>query len=204
MIKFDQCAEIEESVLTTVNSYPIAMRPKRWSGKAQVVLTFKKAILEQGLIIQSGKCGWCMLPVGDEGRRTAHRDHIAPKARYPQWTFTPMNLVIVCEYCNGFGVKGELDTIETVSPNYEDCVFHLVHPYLEDPSGHLSFTSEEQDNKIVIQSQSPKGRWTIENLKLDTPGATVARAKEYLHHQRMGDLPDAYKTLLQHAVQALG
>lgn len=204
MIKFDRCAEIDEQVLTKLGQYPIKDRPKRWDGKAKAVASFKKSILGEGLVIQSGKCCWCMLPVSADGRRTAHRDHIAPKAKYPEWTFLPINLVIACEYCNGFAVKGDIDTVEITANNYKDCVFHVVHPYLDDPSLHLSFISEEEDTKILIKSSSTKGTWTIESLKLDTPGATTERAKEYLHQQRMGSLPQQYGALLREAVLALG
>jgi 5-methylcytosine-specific restriction endonuclease McrA len=204
VIKFDRCAEIDEPVLTKLGQYLIKDRPKRWDGKAKAVVAFKKSILDEGLVIQSGKCGWCMLPVAADGRRTAHRDHIAPKAKHPEWTFLPINLVIACEYCNGFAVKGDIDTVEIAAKNYTESVFHVIHPYLEDPSLHLSFLSEADETKILIKSLSTKGTWTIESLKLDTPGATTERAKEYLHQQRMGSLPQPYAALLREAVLALG
>jgi hypothetical protein len=204
MIKFNRFATVAEHVLTKLDKYAVADRPKRWEGKAAAVITFKKNILDDGLVIQAGKCAWCMLPVAAQGRRTAHRDHIAPKAKHPKWTFLPVNLVIACEYCNGFAVKGDVDTIETAAENYTDCIFHVVHPYLEDPSLHLSFLSEANDTGILIKSLSTKGTWTIQSLQLDTPGATTERAKEYLYQLRLSSLSAPDGELLREAVLALG
>lgn len=204
MIRFNRFVTVDEQILTKLEKYPIADRPKRWDGKAAAVTTFKKCILDEGLKIQEGKCAWCMLPVAARGRRTAHRDHIAPKAKHPKWTFLPVNLVIACEYCNGFAVKGDIDTIETIAENYTDCVFHVVHPYLEDPSLHLSFLSEANGTGIIIKSLSTKGTWTIISLQLDTPGATTERAKEYLFQQRLNSLSVPDGDLLRKAVNGLG
>src|SRR5690606_29550423 len=121
-----RCAAIHPSIQDKLDLYPVDKRPTRWNGKAKAVKVFKDEIMEQGLVIQSGRCAWCTLEVGESGRRTAHRDHIAPKARYPAWTFVPKNLVVACEYCNGFLVKGETDTVASLSDHYEDCDFHVV------------------------------------------------------------------------------
>lgn len=203
MIRLEQCPQIEPDILAKLERYPVASRPKRWEGKAKAVVQFKSEILIKGLVIQSNKCAWCTLPVGQEGRRTAHRDHIAPKAKYPQWTFLPMNLVIACEYCNGFAVKGEADTVSVVTDIYEDCGFHLVHPYLDEPSNHLCFIFEGDGASVTIRSLSDKGGWTIEKLKLDTPGATMERAKEHLYQQRLSTLPQQQRDLFRNALLAL-
>lgn len=188
MIKFAQCPAIDAAVQKKLNNYAVDERPKRWEGKARAVLEFKSEVLKQGLVIQSEQCAWCTLPIGEKGRRTAHRDHIAPKAKYPLWTFLPKNIVIACEYCNGFAVKGDIDTVASAVDAYDECAFYLVHPYLDEPSEHLSFVCDADGTKVVIESQSGKGSWTIEKLKLDTPGATMERAKSHLYRQRLSDL----------------
>lgn len=204
MIKLIRHATIDAATQAKLDKYKINDRPKRWNGRAAAVVEFKNRVLEDGLVIQHEKCSWCMLPVGEIGRRTAHRDHIAPKSKHPQWTFLPINLVISCEYCNGFAVKGSIDTIETSAASYEDCAFYVIHPYLDDPSQHLSFLPMDDGSKILIQSLSTKGTWTIEKLKLDTPGATIERAKEYLYQQHTANLSQTNQELLRAAVLALG
>ena len=188
MIKFTQCAAIDAATQKKLDKYAVKDRPKRWVGRAKPVLEFKSQVLKQGLVIQLEQCAWCTLPIGEKGRRTAHRDHIAPKAKYPLWTFLPKNIVIACEYCNGFAVKGDIDTVASATETYDECVFYVVHPYLDEPLEHLSFVGDAGGINIIIESQSEKGRWTIENLKLDTPGATMERAKSHMHRQRMNDL----------------
>jgi uncharacterized protein (TIGR02646 family) len=204
MIKFDGSAEIDADTLAALDKYPVEDRPTRWEGKAKAVKKFKEEILKQGLLIQGNKCAWCTLKVDSDGRRTAHRDHIAPKAKFPKWTFLAKNLIIACEYCNGFAVKGEINTISKVENNYEDCVFHLVHPYFDDPTLHLEFLSENDELLVTIRSLTPKGRWTIDNLQLDTPGATIERAKERLHERRLNSLSPEQQRLFLLATESIG
>lgn len=199
LIKLDRWASINEEILARLNRYAVADRPKRWLGKARAVLEFKREVLSQGLLIQANKCGWCTLPVGEDGRRTAHRDHIAPKGVHPKWTFLPKNIIVACEFCNGFAVKGEIDTVSVVSDEYDACIFHVVHPYLDEPSAHISF----RDGGVLIQSLSAKGAWTIEKLKLDSSGLTTLRAKEFLYDRYKAGLSQGDKDLFEEASRSL-
>jgi 5-methylcytosine-specific restriction endonuclease McrA len=118
MRKFNTHPRIEDDILTeirNINKVGEVKGPSQgliWE-KSQhgCVKAFKRRILEQGLVIQELRCAWCTLLIGEQGRRSIHRDHIAPKQSYPQWTFLPKNLVLACEYCNGFAVKSRLDTV---------------------------------------------------------------------------------------------
>src|SRR5476651_1184695 len=107
MINLPRCAAIDPGVQKKLDAIKVELRPKRWYGKAKAVTTFKGEVLTQGRLIQRERCAWCTLPLGAEGRRTIHRDHIAPSSIYPQWTFVAKNLVISCEYCNGLAVKSD-------------------------------------------------------------------------------------------------
>jgi hypothetical protein len=51
-----------------------------------------------------------------------------------------------------------------------------VHPYFDNPEEHISFVQEEA--RIVMKSLSPKGIWTIDKMRLDSPSATANRALE--------------------------
>ncbi|APV39844.1 hypothetical protein PFAS1_10980 [Pseudomonas frederiksbergensis] len=203
MIRFKKWALIDANTIATLDKYPVEKRPSRWDGQTKAVKKFKDEVLKQGLAIQEQKCAWCTLNVGTLGRRTAHRDHIAPKAKYPQWTFFAKNLIIACEYCNGFAVKGEINTVSKVEDVYENCIFHVVHPYLDDPSDHLEFLGDSPLS-VTIRSRTPKGLWTIDKLQLDTAGATMERAKDRLLEMYMNDLSPAQKGLLKSASDSLG
>lgn len=204
MIKLNRCALIDHAILTALEKYPVAMRPARWDGRAKAVKSFKDEVMSQGLAIQSQKCAWCTLSVGPHGRRTAHRDHIAPKAKHPQWTFLAMNLVIACEYCNGFSVKGEIDTVQKFGETYEGCEFLAVHPYLDEPRDHLEFVESNGNLSVVIRSDTSKGLWTIKYLQLDTPGATLERAKDRLWEEYAGNLSPADQSLIAFASAGVG
>ncbi|MDN7740720.1 MULTISPECIES: HNH endonuclease [Burkholderia] len=201
MKKFETCAVIEATIQNTLNAVPDVEKESRWEGRTVAVTQFKECIHDQGLVIQGERCAWCTLFIGERGRRTAHRDHIAPKSRYPQWTFTPENLVLACEYCNGFAVKSDLDTVADVGPTYDSSTFFLVHPYIDEPHDHIEFALTPENHGVVIRAKngSTKGVWTIENLKLDSPGLTQERAKDALIEEDRAVLPDYYRSLFDQA-----
>lgn len=204
MIGCPRCATIDSAVQAKLDRYAVDKRSTRWEGRAKPVLTFKSEVMSQGLAIQGGRCAWCTLKVGEEGRRTAHRDHIAPKAKYPTWTFLPKNLVITCEYCNGFLVKGETDTVANLHANYDDCDFHVVHPYLDDPCIHLSFRPHDGVPGVLIKSHSRKGEWTIKLFRLDTPEATANRTKDKLYERHQANLDPRSQMRFEQALEAIG
>lgn len=204
MIRCTSCAIIDAAVQGKLDRYPVAVRPTRWNGSAKAVKAFKDEVMTQGLVIQGARCAWCTLEVGERGRRTAHRDHVAPKATYPAWTFLPKNLVITCEYCNGFIVKGETDTVAIQRASYEDCDFHLVHPYLDDPSLHLSFLPHRDVLGVLIKSCSPKGAWTIRLFGLDSSASTVNRIKDKLYDRHKSDLDLTDQVRFDQALEAIG
>ncbi|WP_115511686.1 hypothetical protein [Xanthomonas arboricola] len=204
MIKFAMWPKIGTDLRKALSKIRIKDRPDRWDGQTEVVKMFKAVVKAKGLEIQSSRCAWCTLTVGDLGRRSAHRDHIAPKRKHPAWTFLPQNIVISCEFCNGFNVKKDVETIEFKVRSYAKCTFFIVHPYFDNPSDHLEFVSSDDDTQVIIKGKSGKGTWTIRELKLDSPGATFERAKDCLYRKRLEELSNLDQELLKSAVSRLG
>lgn len=184
MSKLTQCAVIDPVLQTTVDAYVVTERPEKWKKKPKPVPAFLKAIMTQGIAIQKDRCIWCTLPFGAIGRRTIHRDHIAPSSEHPEWTFLAKNLALSCEYCNGFAVKKALNTIRIKRAQYERCKFHIVHPYLDIVSNHIQFDGDAIALPVIIKGITRKGRWTIKNIQLDTPEMTTLRAKEAFYANR--------------------
>ena len=184
MIKLPRCAVIDPEDQKKLDAIKVDLRPKSWYGKRKPVINFKSQVLMQGRVIQQERCAWCTLPLGAEGRRTIHRDHIAPSSLYPQWTFVAKNLVISCEYCNGLSVKSDIDTIKELKDTYDDCEFHIVHPYDDEIELHIQFDNDRDQLPVVIKGISPKGLWTVKSMKLDDVGLTRERAKEVFYEQR--------------------
>lgn len=205
MLNLEHSATIDEKDQNSLDKIPIGDRPKMWDkSRARVVTRFKAAILSHGLTVQDKRCAWCTLLVGAAGHRTSHRDHIAPKKHYPQWTFKPVNLIVACEFCNGFAVKCDLDTIEQVHVDYEQCSFKIVHPYLDIVSDHIGFLEETAAPRVVIQGRSQKGLWTIKELQLDSPEMTDLRARELVADRAFNQLPPHYQNLLEQATGRAG
>ncbi|WP_155953509.1 hypothetical protein [Pseudomonas sp. URIL14HWK12:I6] len=202
MIKFKHCAFIDPALTLQLDAYPVASRPKRWNGKAEPVKKFRDEILVQGQLIQDNLCAWCRLSLGSDGRRTVHRDHIAPKSLHPEWTFLPLNLVLSCEFCNGFANKGDIPTVAISNADYDKCHFFVVHPYLDEVSRHITFDNDVDDLPVIAIGASEKGVWTIKMLNLDSPGITRERAKE-VYYQTRKRLPLKDEALIELALNSI-
>jgi uncharacterized protein (TIGR02646 family) len=196
MLDLNQFPAVDQSILDELSKISYGERAAAWNKKGKYVISFKRKIKEDGLKIQESRCVWCTLLLGKRGHRTAHRDHIAPKGDYPHWTFVPKNLVLACEYCNGFSVKCALDTVKVVASTYEGSEFFIVHPYEDNVVEHISFTELDKGAQITINGLSPKGVWTVQNMKLDSPELTVLRAQDHLYQKMFGSLPKHFKALL--------
>lgn len=199
MIKIDQCATIDAILQVELDSINLNERSAAWDGKREPVKQFKKLIMDHGLVAQKSRCVWCTLMIGVEARRTIHRDHIAPKSSYPQWTFHAKNLALTCECCNGFLIKGKLDTVAAVGHGYDTTEFHIVHPYLDSTEDHITFLEEVEGESVTVQGISTKGLWTIEKMQLDSPGMTMERAKDLVFNRAIKNLPNHFVDLLKQA-----
>jgi uncharacterized protein (TIGR02646 family) len=139
-----------------------------------IVVSIKAHIKSRLLANQNDICGYCGLDLG--GTSDGQIEHIAPKARYPQFTFERGNLVMACHYCNGFSKKGNHNTIANLAASYSANSFRLVHPYYDDPSFHYEWIA--QDKKVIIKGISEKGKYSIRIFKLAEPKMTELRAKK--------------------------
>lgn len=137
-----------------------------WSRKRKVIEEF----VEWALANQRDQCAFCGYFVGDlADRRAWSVDHFAPKGNnfYPQWTYNPLNLIITCHSCNTV-FKNQFDSVATVAPDYVNCKFLLVHPYLDLVDDHLVGTYAGGSRRVgAPEVRSPKGSKTIELFRLD-------------------------------------
>ena len=195
MLNLPNSAVIPQPLLNRLNTVLATSRDKEWDRQTTDVEQFKNAVMVQGLVIQNNRCVWCGLLTGIVGHQRADRDHIAPKNKYPQWTFEPKNIAISCEFCNCFSVKEELDTVLTVAGSYSTSVFRIVHPYLQNPALHLTFGFKNNGAGVTVKGTTVIGIWTVRNMKLDSPSLTTRRAMEVLFLQQFSSLPQHLKEL---------
>lgn len=150
-----------------------------------------KSIKTQLKDIQKGYCYYCGFAFdfrgGEKGESNIHRDHIAPKNLYRNFTFTPENLVLSCFICNGLDYKSNYDTISHYSENYHECEFSIIHPYFDERSQHLDVNS---DGVISVINQSQKGRTTIKIFGLNETYPVMFRALSFTKARQKID-PDS-------------
>lgn len=154
-----------------------------WNTKKEDIKRFKRLLKEQLKKIQHNKCSFCGLKLDETS--ASQIEHFAPKGgdnriRHPEFTFTILNLTLACSLCNGFNKKGNLDTVITKSRSYQRCVFNIVHPYLDDPSDHYSWSDEDGLEGILISEKTSKGKNSIKVFNLDSSEMTEARTKDTL------------------------
>ncbi|WP_452225800.1 HNH endonuclease [Lacinutrix cladophorae] len=167
---------------------------KDWSGKQwdsppnPNIDNIKSKIRAQLENVQTS-CAYCGLKL--KGTSRGQIEHIAPKAyyRYPQFTFTLLNLVMACGYCNGFDKKGTSDTIGVVERLYKKCEFNIVHPYFHDPNDHYEWTDNNIEVLIQVKNGSSKGLNSINLFELDTPKMNELRAQQI----RFEELKNTYQ-----------
>jgi uncharacterized protein (TIGR02646 family) len=124
----------------------------------------KQKIKDQLQIIQDNYCAYCGIHFEIVG--ISEREHIANKAKYPQFTFLRDNLVLACRFCNGPIKKGSKNTILTLNKSYQNCDFTIIHPYLDDFHDHIEFSLQGSLMFFSAKLGSSKGVETIKMFKL--------------------------------------
>jgi uncharacterized protein (TIGR02646 family) len=148
--------------------------------------------------LQGQRCAYCGTRLFDE---SPHRDHIAPKGTnlHPEWTFQPRNIVLACYTCNSVRKK-QFDTVLQKGRSYKTTTFSIVHPYLDDPRDHLSFTGHRLSIVVRPMNGSRKGAETIRLFDLASPERSKERAKDNLHDSDVEHLHGRWKRMAEQVI----
>lgn len=143
----------------------------------------KNEISKKSLFNQRYKCVYCQRYLYGQ---SPELDHFANKADYPRFSFNPINLFYSCHFCNSPDRKGELNTILLYNNRYDQCMFSILHPYLDDIDNELIY---QDDDKIMFDwvACSQTARNTIVALMLDDVMMTTIRSRD-LRNQRLAPL----------------
>ena len=131
-----------------------------------------KENIKTRLIGNQGKhCAYCGLSLELSPRQD--REHIAPKAKDPDFMFEPENLVMSCYFCNQS--KTTTHTIDVHNIEYSKCTFQILHPYRDCYSNHLDFDIDNDGLIYVAKDKDPRTKKTIYTMGLDDPSYTFFR-----------------------------
>ena len=149
---------------------------------------------------QSEKCCYCGLLYDRTGR--GEIEHIAPKEQYPQFSYTSNNLAKACQLCNSSSMKHTFDTVETLNPEYDQCDFKIVHPYLDDHNFHYRFGYGLLNVTISVNNNSDKARESIRLFELASEKRTRARAVQRNQEriENLYNLPDNIKRRIKSVI----
>ncbi|ODJ68503.1 hypothetical protein BFR45_04055 [Brochothrix thermosphacta] len=181
--QIDKCKNYSKKQKRLVNKL------KPWNGSFwdnKEVKDLKKELRIYMLKMQDGRCAYC----GNEFGVTSNSEieHIAAKGGnnrliYPQFTFTPYNLVLACHLCNSPVKKGQIKVINRLSINYKSCDFDIIHPYFDNPSDHLLEMIDSDDKGLIYAYRSVKGLNTLKMFSLNNEVQIKHRTMEAIYSE---------------------
>jgi uncharacterized protein (TIGR02646 family) len=181
----------------------IALAANNWHSGRVCILALKSNLNSYMDTHQDEKCCYCGGLYDRTGR--GEIDHIAPKSnnRYPQFSFTANNLAKACQLCNSSTMKHTYDTIAVPNPDYNQCVFRIVHPYLDDHTLHYSWNYGVRNVLISIANNSDKARASLKLFELDSVKRTRARAAQRNQErlESVFNMPDAIRQRIKAALR---
>lgn len=131
------------------------------------------------------RCAYCGSVLGITS--SGEIEHIANKARYPQFMFCKKNLVLACHLCNFPEKKGQFDVISNLNADYTQCIFKIVHPILDKNSDHFKWLLQQEG--MVIVPKTDKGFESTQLFELNSEPLMYNRYLEYLE-ERISLKPD--------------
>lgn len=116
----------------------------------------KSRIKSHYIDIQNVRCCYCNQHQNSKNHRIWDVEHIAPRAKYAHFMFTPHNLAASCPDCNQS--KGDTEVLvnpgrKTYPKKSED--FKIFHPHYD------SYTDHILKSGFVYTPKSNKGKFTI-------------------------------------------
>lgn len=147
-------------------------------GADNIFVTIKKVIKHHMLHVQKIRCAYCECILG---YGNVQIEHFAPKWKFPDFLYEPLNLVCSCSDCNSFSKKGKRITIKgNVQPNYIENEFKFVHPFLDDVGKEIKYRTLFRV-KIDYDHCSDKGKATIDMFHWNTLHAEKKRFQNLLY-----------------------
>jgi hypothetical protein len=156
-----------------------------------------KAKIKPHLLSRTSRCCcYCRLSMHQWHGLTIDIEHVLPKAdgKYPQLMFEPKNLSVACKRCN-MGIKRD-DTSFYIgsaseAEDFKSSHYTFVHPNLDAIDDHLSFHSQQHNNKLMVKYQvvndSSKGKKAYEYFKLKDLEVNSFDGAQGLHDVELTD-----------------
>lgn len=168
-----------------------------WKSRSPSYKCLRDDITKKLLKEQQGRCAYCGCTLFGK----PHRDHIAPKKFYYQWTYLPQNIVLTCAPCN-VDRKGTYNPVAILGANYATTTFKFVHPYFDNPRLHIKFIGHRLQILISVVNSSSKGQETIDLFDLASTHRAKERAMHALFYMDVAHLHGKWKRLLEQVVLA--
>lgn len=171
-----------------------------WGSQTNCIKTLKTNLNTHFNTEQNEKCCYCGLLYDRTGR--GEIEHIAPKEKYPQFSYTSNNLAKACQLCNSSSMKHTFDTVKTLNPVYNQCDFKIVHPYLDNHNFHYRFSYGLLNVIISVNNNSVKAQTSINLFELASEKRTRARAVQRNQErlENLYNLPDNIKRRIRSVI----
>lgn len=189
MLNLSDAVKYSQEQEDYINSELKQLGKDGWDKSDKMTKSIKNTISIQTLKFQNCRCAYCEDILQEGGVQI---EHIAPKSIHGEYCFEPKNLVSACSVCNSTIKKGFKDTI--VPPKkeiYDDNIFSIVHPYLDNPNDHIKYNDEER-TIFDLNKCTQKGIETINTFNWDSLNAFIKRVL----NAKSKDIPIEITTLI--------
>lgn len=147
------------------------------TGADDVLKKTKDSIRTHLLNVQKVRCAYCECILGFG---ITQIEHFAPKWKFAEYLYEPLNLVCSCSDCNSLPKKGRRITIKgDARPVYTDNEFKYVHPFLDNVDKEIKYRTLFRI-RIDYEHCSEKGRATVDMFHWNTTHAEMKRFQNLL------------------------
>lgn len=159
----------------------------------------KKKILRFHLAAQKNQCCYCHDPLEGDYTFIVDREHILPKRKFRDYTYSIWNLSTACKRCN-MSYKGEstdfVESLETITTDAQNNTrYKFVHPNFDCWNQHLFRFSVQistgNENLTLYRYKTEKGKYTYDFF--DFKSLEVSRFDEAQGNSAI----DPYKPLIE-------
>lgn len=147
------------------------------TGADDVLKKTKDSIRTHLLNVQKVRCAYCECILGFG---ITQIEHFAPKWKFAEYLYEPLNLVCSCSDCNSLPKKGKRITIKgDARPVYTDNEFKYVHPFLDNVDKEIKYRTLFRI-RIDYEHCTEKGRATVDMFHWNTTHAEMKRFQNLL------------------------
>lgn len=152
--------EVDYKLVQEFDALPVSgKKGNYWTN--DTIKLLKSKVKAHYIKVQKNRCCYCNRKTLSENHNHWNIEHIVPKAKYPRFMFTPINLAASCIDCNIAKDEQQVLTKPNLVKYPKDSNgFKIIHPHFDEHQDHIEVI------ELVYIGKTDKGCETIYMCKL--------------------------------------